>query len=121
MAANYTRKIGNSYCFGTFEADTPIAAEFDKPVKELRVPLALDLLAGSTPAAYSFIPEGGTIRFPNIGGYPVKFLFGGTAANDCLAEVIEYGDAANTDYFKVIEPEGSRTAAAPAKKTKKAK
>ena len=47
MAANFIKKIGNSYNFGVFAADTPIEAEFDKPVKEIRVPLALDLLAGS--------------------------------------------------------------------------
>lgn len=118
MAANFVKKIGNSYNFGVFAADTPIEAEFDKPVKEIRVPLAVDLLAGSVPEAFSSIPEGGTIKFPNIAGYPIKMTLGGTATNNCLVEVVEYGDAANEDYFEVIEPEG-RALAQAAKKTRK--
>ena len=121
MAANFLKKIGNSYNFGVFESDTPIEAEFDKPVKEIRVPLALDLLAGSMPEAFSHIPEAGSVKFPNIGGYPVKFTFGGTATNTCLVDVVEYGDAANDDYFDVIEPEGSRTVKPEAKKTTRKK
>ena len=105
MAANYVKKIGASYNFGTFAADTPIEAEFDKPVKELRVPLALGLLAGSLPELFTGINEGGSLKFPNIGGYPNKFIFSGESANDCMVDVIEYGDVANEQYFDVITPE----------------
>lgn len=105
MAANYVKKIGSSYNFGAFEADTPIEAEFDKPVKEIRVPLTLSLLAGSVPEFFTGITEGGSLKFPNIGGYPNKFIFGGEATNPCIVDVIEYGDAANEDYFAPIIPE----------------
>ena len=105
MAANYEKKIGASYNFGTFEADTPIEAEFDKPVKEIRVPLSLSLLAGSVPDFFTGIAEGGSLKFPNVGGYPVKFMFGGDATNPCIVDVIEFGDVANEAYFDVIAPE----------------
>ena len=105
MAANYIKKIGASYNFGQFEADTPIEAEFDKPVKAIRVPLSLSLLAGSVPEAFTGLAEGGSLEFPNIGGYPNKFLFSGETGNSCLVDVIEFGDVSNEDYFAVIEPE----------------
>lgn len=105
MAANYVKKVGASYNFGTFAAGTPIEAEFDKPVKEIRVPLALGLLAGSLPELFTGINEGGSLKFPNIGGYPSKFVFSGEAANDCTVDVIEYGDVVNENYFDVITPE----------------
>lgn len=119
MAANFVKKIGNSYNFGVFQADTPIEAEFDKPVKEIRVPLSLDLIAGSQLEPFTYIPEGGSVSFPNIGGYPIKFTFGGTAANNCLVDVVEYGDAANDDYFEVIEPEGRAAQPASRKTTRR--
>lgn len=105
MAANYEKKIGASYNFGDFAADTPIEAEFDKPVKEIRVPLTLSLLAGSVPEFFTGITEGESLKFPNIGGYPIKFIFGGEASNPCMVDVIEYGDIANEDYFTPIIPE----------------
>ena len=105
MAANYVKKVGASYNFGTFAADTPIEAEFDKPIKELRVPLALGLLAGSLPELFTGINECGSLKFPNIGGYPNKFIFSGEAANDCMVDVIEFGDVANEHYFDIITPE----------------
>ena len=105
MAANYSKKVGASYDFGEFAADTPIEAEFDKPVKEIRVPLSISLLAGSTPEAFTQIPECGSLKFPNIGGYPIKFIFGGTTGNECLVDVIEFGDVANADYFDPIVSE----------------
>lgn len=105
MAANYVKKAGASYNFGTFEADTPIEAEFDAPVKEIRVPLSLGLLAGSLPELFTGIDSGASLKFPNIGGYPNKFIFSGEAANDCMVDVIEYGDVVNEHYFDVITPE----------------
>lgn len=105
MAANFVSKHGNAYNFGTFEADTPLDIEFDKPVKELRIPLTLDFLAGSTPEVYdSSSYNGEIVKFPNIGGYPIKFKVGGTADNDCIIAVNEYGDVANEDYFEEVVP-----------------
>lgn len=103
--ATFESKSGASYNFGTFEADTPIEAVFDKPVKEIRVPLALDLLAGSVPEKITGIAAGGSLRFPNIAGYPDTFIFSGEAASDCVVDVIEFGDAANAHYFDPVVPE----------------
>lgn len=100
MSANYTKKHGNVYDFGDFESDTPKEIEFDKPVKEIRIPLAMAFLAGSTPSVYdSAAYDGDIMKFPNIGGYPIKFKVGGTAGNNCTIAVNEYGDAANEHYF----------------------
>ena len=106
MAANYLKKVGANYNFGEFvDTSTPIAAEFDKPVKVMRVPLPIGLMAGSTPEAFTWLDQGDSISFPNIAGYPNKFMFQGSNANDpCSIDVVEFGDETNEDYFKVETP-----------------
>ena len=105
MAANFVSKHGNAYNFGTFAEDTPLDIEFDKPVKELRIPLTLVFLAGSAPSIYDATAfDGEVVKFPNIAGYPIKFKVGGTASNDCIIAVNEYGDAANEHYFDEVVP-----------------
>jgi hypothetical protein len=106
MAANYEARYGNSYYFGDFaDASTPIEADFGKPIKEIRIPLALELLTGSTPDKVTDISAGERIKFPNIGGYPGAFIFQGDASAECRIDVIEYGDVINADYFEPDIPE----------------
>lgn len=105
MAANYEAKYGNVYYFGDFEEDTPLEIEFDKPVKAIRCPVQFAILGGDPPAPIdgtSF--EGEEIKFPNIGGYPIKMTLGGTAGANCMIVVNEFGDAANAHYFDEVVP-----------------
>ncbi|MBO7275632.1 MAG: hypothetical protein J6V15_04590 [Clostridia bacterium] len=122
MSANFTLKLGMTYLYGSLLTPVATHIEFDKPVKKLRAPVGVGLSYDNegTDTIFDYVEAGKEIEFPNIGGYPQAFdiIPPDSFADDLLPlSVSDYGDVANADYFKPVEPEGSRTA----KKIKKGK
>ena len=111
MTVNYLARVGNIYNFGVFVADTPIDAEFDRPVKRLVSGVDLGIawtheVEGSPVTEMIMYYTAGTpIEFTNRGGYPLAVSFMGTADSPCALQVLEYGDDASADYFEAEEPE----------------
>lgn len=106
MAANFVKKSGASYDFGTYaDATTPIAAEFDFPVKRIRVPMDTSILGGSSllsASVITWIPACDSMSFPSVAGYPKRIMFGGGAGDPCKVDVEEFGDVANEHYFDIL-------------------
>ena len=122
MSANIKIKLVMTYLYGSLLTPVATHIEFDKPVKKLRAPVGVGLSYDNegTDTIFDYVEAGKEIEFPNIGGYPQAFdiIPPDSFADDLLPlSVSEYGDVANADYFKPVEPEGSRTA----KKIKKGK
>lgn len=126
MAANYKIKLGMTYLYGSLLTPAATHIEFDKPVKKLRAPAGVGLTFDNegTDTVFDYVEAGKEISFPNNGGYPVALdIIPPDSFTDDLfpLSVVEYGDAANDDYFEVIEPEGSRTVKPAEKKTTRKK
>ena len=121
MAANFKIKLGMSYLYGSLLSPDATHIEFDKPVKKLRAPAGVGLTYDNegTDTVFDYANSGEEIEFPNIGGYPIALdiIPGNDFSGDLFPlSVVEYGDVANPDYFKKIEP-ATRTVRKPAKKT----
>ena len=109
---DFTIKLGMSYLYGSLIPESAgNKIKFDRPVKKLRAPMGVgfDYDNEGTDLTFDWVGEGGEIEFSNNGGYPQEFSI--TCPNNLLdgsklvLDVVEYGDAANEDYFVPEIPE----------------